>query len=282
MIAEQVSHHPPITACYLWNDQAGIRAEGFACQEISFNGNVNVKQTGHAVLHLENFNENYLIPLPDVKVKGILTGTIYPELDGKYYINSSVGFVSEIKFSGKGFLGGKRNSVHARLFRKEPVGDAKNLFTISGQWNNELIVYEGDEKGCIIETINVPTLKSAPMYVEPLEEQDPWESHKAWAGVIAALNAGDMKKTVYEKSIVEEAQRQMRKKEAERGVNWEPLFFNRLQTTRDPLVEDLAEEPVKEGLFSPRSGIWKFDHKKWNNGVEKPFHGLLTPNGGQI
>lgn len=25
LISEQVSHHPPITACYLWNDQHGVR-----------------------------------------------------------------------------------------------------------------------------------------------------------------------------------------------------------------------------------------------------------------
>ena len=25
LISEQVSHHPPITACYLWNDKQGVR-----------------------------------------------------------------------------------------------------------------------------------------------------------------------------------------------------------------------------------------------------------------
>lgn len=32
MVAEQVSHHPPVTACYLWNDQHGVRAEGYTRQ----------------------------------------------------------------------------------------------------------------------------------------------------------------------------------------------------------------------------------------------------------
>ena len=74
LVSEQVSHHPPVTACYLWNDKAGVRAEGFTRQEITFSGSVNIQQIGHAVLHVDKYEEDYLIPLPNVKVKGILTG----------------------------------------------------------------------------------------------------------------------------------------------------------------------------------------------------------------
>ena len=45
LVSEQVSHHPPITACYLWNEKHGIRAEGFTQQEITFNGSVNIALT---------------------------------------------------------------------------------------------------------------------------------------------------------------------------------------------------------------------------------------------
>lgn len=278
LISEQVSHHPPVTACYLWNKDKGVSAEGYACQEISFNGSVNVKQIGYAIIHLEKFKEDYLIPLPDVKIKGILTGTTYPELQGQYHITSSSGYVSEIDFSGKGLLTGEKHHVHARLFKKEPKGDKKHpLFTISGQWTDELVVHCGDEKGDVIEKINVRSLEASPMQVKPLESQDPWESRKAWSGVIAALNAGDMKATVKEKSIVEGAQRNMRKMEKHNGVQWKPLFFTKLHTTRDPLVEDLAAEPLEEGLFSTRSGMWKLDREKWNKGIQKPYHGDMKP-----
>jgi len=280
LIAEQVSHHPPVTACYLWNDQAGIRAEGFACQEISFNGSVNVKQIGHAILHLDKWKEDYLIPLPDVKIKGILTGTTYPELNGEYHIVSSTGFVSEIDFSGKKWIGGKRHSVHAVVFKQG--GEKRPMFTVSGQWNEDLIVREGGDDGSVIETINVPTLNSIPMEVETFEQQDEWESRKAWAGVIDALNNGDMQRTVDEKSKVEEAQREMRKQEKAKGMAWEPLFFTKLHATRDPLLEDLATEPVKEGLFSPHPGMWKFNHGRLKKGIEKPFRGSMIPSVGDV
>jgi hypothetical protein len=38
LASEQVPHQPPVTGCFLWNDAVGLRAEGYTCQEISFNG----------------------------------------------------------------------------------------------------------------------------------------------------------------------------------------------------------------------------------------------------
>ena len=117
LVSEQVSHHPPVTACYLWNSKHGVRAEGFTCQEITFSGSVSIKQKGYAILHVDQFDENYLIPVPNVKVKGVVSGTPYPELVGTYSIPSSSGWVSEIKFEGKGLImGGTKNGVSGRVF----------------------------------------------------------------------------------------------------------------------------------------------------------------------
>ena len=170
LISEQVSHHPPVTACYLCNEEAGVRAEGYTCQEITFYGSVNIWQIGHAILHVDRWDEDFLIPLPDVKVKGILSGTPYPELHGSYKIVSSSGFVSEIDFSGRGFLSGKKNSVDVVMYRE---GEReKPLFSVSGQWNEKLVFCEG-ESGVEIETIDVNNLKITPMNVDTLDQQDP-------------------------------------------------------------------------------------------------------------
>nr|GFD56721.1 hypothetical protein [Tanacetum cinerariifolium] len=69
LVSEQVSHHPPITACYIWNDKHGVRAEGFTEQEITFSGSVSIKQKGYAMLHIDKYNEDYLMPVPNVKIK---------------------------------------------------------------------------------------------------------------------------------------------------------------------------------------------------------------------
>jgi hypothetical protein len=227
-------------------------------------------------LHLDAYDENYLIPLPNVKVKGILSGTLYPELHGQYHILSSSGFVAEIDFSGKGFLSGKKNGVDAILYREEDKNNP--LFTVSGQWNDQITIQEGGSDA-EIETIDVRSLASTPMHVDSLEEQDDWESRKAWAGVIAALNEGDMQKTVDEKSKVEQAQRELLELRKAKGVKWEPLFFT--NTTDDPVFERL-KEPGQELHADKTMGVWKFDRERWEKGVEKPFRGTLRLDGGQL
>ena len=81
-----------------------------------------------------------------------------------------------------------------------------------------------------------------------------------------------------EKSKVEEAQRKLRKHEELKGLKWKPLFFN--STTGDPIFERLAQ-PVGDKLCSDKTvGVWKFNYDQWKNGIQKPFHGTLRPEGG--
>lgn len=67
---------------------------------------------------------------------------------------------------------------------------------------------------------------AAPLQTSDITAQDPWETRKAWKDVLLALVQGDMHKIVKEKTKLEEAQREMRGKEAAEGVKWEPKFFS--------------------------------------------------------
>jgi oxysterol-binding protein-related protein 9/10/11 len=104
LVTEQVSHHPPITACYMSDEEHGISAEGYSRVEMTFDGSINIKQFGHATIHINEFDEDYLMPFPNVCVKGLLSGHLYPELVGNCAIVSLSGYVSEINFSGKGYF----------------------------------------------------------------------------------------------------------------------------------------------------------------------------------
>lgn len=250
-----------------------LQAEGYTCQEITFSGSVNINQIGHAVLHIDKFDEDYLIPLPNVKVKGLLSGTPYPELHGTYNITSSTGFTSEIDFSGKGLFSGKKNSFHASLYRSE---DKKHLlYTVEGQWNDTFTFHDVANKQDI-ETFDTNAEQAAPLDVADLSQQDPWESRKAWAGVIDALNRGDMQGTSDAKSRVEEAQRRLRKEEGSKGVQWQQAFFSK--TDDDPLFDKLAASTGEKLQADTTVGVWKFDRQKAQN-AKKPYHGELTPIG---
>ncbi|KAH7398381.1 hypothetical protein BKA66DRAFT_407522 [Pyrenochaeta sp. MPI-SDFR-AT-0127] len=273
LVSEQVSHHPPITACYLWNDKHGIRAEGFTQQEITFSGSVNIKQKGYAVLHIDKYKEDYLIPVPNVKVKGILSGVPYPELHGEYSLISSNGYVSHIKFEGKGFFGsGHKNGFEARMFHVDQPRE--DIYTIKGSWSGVFMIIDAKtaEETEKIDVMSIPSLK---MNVPELAEQDPWESRKAWGNVIAALRRSDMKGTTNSKSVIEEGQRQMRKNEKVNDRQWKNIFFQIVN--QDPVFESLSTHDSGSFTLDPQGGIWKVNQEAIRV-AKKPYHGDLLPS----
>lgn len=272
LVSEQVSHHPPITACYIWNDKHGVRAEGFTEQEITFSGNVSIKQKGYALLHIDKYNEDYLMPVPNVKVKGILGGKPYPELQGSYSLISSTGYVSQIKFEGKSFFGGgQKNGFEAKMFHVDRPEET--LYEAKGVWNGES-TFEDTRSGKQIEKLDFATLKALPLKIEDLTEQDPWESRRAWGDVIAALREGDMKGAADAKSIVEQGQRQMRKDEAANGTPWKNRFFKAVE--RDEVFDSLSQRDPSSFTVDRKGGVWKVD-KEAVQAAQKPYHGDLLP-----
>lgn len=273
LVSEQVSHHPPVTACCLWNEEHGVKAEGYTCQEItaSMSGSVSIKQIGHALLHIDKFDEDYLVPVPDVKVKGVLTGSPYPELTGTYYIQSSSGFHSRIDFTGRGLFHGKKNSFHATVYHKDQPKDV--LYDIEGQWTDKFTI---QAKGKELETFDTSVSDQTQLEVLPTDQQDPWESRNAWNGVIDALNQGDMKSTVDEKSKVEDAQRELRKREEADGKHWQTLFFK--SNPDDEMFKVLSKGSDEELEADKTVGVWRFNWDAYRD-VKRPFRGDSTPLG---
>jgi oxysterol-binding protein-related protein 9/10/11 len=203
-----------------------------------------------------------------------LTGTPYPELNGTYCISSSSGFVAEINFSGKGFLGmsGTKNRFEASLYH---AGDAdkKPLYTAKGGWNDRFTMHDV-ASNADLETYDTNAEPATPLNVAPIDEQDPWESRRAWRGVIDALNQGNMQATSDEKGKVEEGQRAMRKRQGLGEKEWCATFFKNVDG--DEVFERLAE-PIGAELGKEKTvGVWKFDHEKARV-ARKPYRGDLTP-----
>ena len=241
---------------------------------MSFSGSLNVKQTGHAMLHIDKYDEDYLIPMLDFRIKGLLSGRLYPELNGTYYIISSTGFVSEISFSGQGFFSGIKNSFEAKIYHR--CDDTKSpIYIATGQWSGKFTIRDPNS-ATDIETYVPGSIPPAPLHISDLADQDPWETRNAWKEVLTALDEGDVYQIVNEKSKLEEAQRAMRRKEVAQGIEWEPKFFS--SEKEDPLFDKLASATGWQ-LHSERTkGVWKFDTEKAKQAT-KPYHGELSPFG---
>lgn len=243
---------------------------------MTFAGSINIRQTGHALLHIDKYDEDYLIPVPDAKVKGVFSGTLYPELSGLCRIISSSGFVSEINFSGKGFFGGgPRNAFVANVYRKDDKAK-KKLYKVKGSWS-EKFTFLDVEADTELETWDT-SAPTAPLQMTEVPEQDAWETRNAWQHVLAPLKKGDASTTITEKTKLEEAQRRMRKKE-KAGLQeiFRPLFFTP-QGGGDALFESLAQGTGWQLQSQRTQGVWKFESQRAGV-LKKPYHGTLTPLG---
>ncbi len=278
LVAEQVSHHPPITAMHIADEANGVRADGYARVEMTFSMGVHIRQLGHAVLHVDRYDEDYLIPLPDVKVRGFLGGRLYPEVLGTYTIVGSSGYVSEIRFSGEGFTSGRKNAFEARVYdRRDPK--KKSLYTAAGVWSDGWTVRDA-RSGAVLERYDVDAGANAPadMDIVPADKQDPWESRRAWGGVLEGLQKGDICRVVSEKSRVEQAQRQMRAREAEAGQFWEPLLFRSFDGDAHDVFHRLAKGTGWKLHHEKTKGVWRVDDSLIKN-LQRPFRGTSTPLG---
>lgn len=290
LVAEQVSHHPPITAMHIADDVHGVRADGYARVEMTFSGNVQVRQVGHAVVRIDAYDEEYLIPLPDIKVRGFLSGRLYPEITDTYHIVGSSGYSAEIKFSGQGLAwGGTRNAFTAKVFGPGEPTKRKVLYTIDGVWSKGWTVRDA-QSGAVLETYDVdaPENAPAPIVLPDTATQDPWESRRAWAAVLDGLGKGDLGQTVAEKTKIEQAQRRMRAQEAAAGEVWTPLFFKNGEHDGDATFRRLAAGAGAGAagahlqLRDDRTkGVWRVDDDKIKN-LQRPFRAGLTPLGDRV
>lgn len=280
LVAEQVSHHPPITAMAIIDEEHGIRADGYARVEMTFSSSVDIKQVGHAILTIDQYDETYLIPLPDVKVRGFLSGRLYPEVLGTYTIVSSSGYVSEMTFSGAGVFRGKKNTFEAKMYRKDDPRKTA-VYEVAGVWSEGWTIKDS-ATGEVLEKYDVDAVENrpAPMDIEPVERQDPWESRRAWGGVIDALDKGDFRQTVAEKSKLEQAQRRMRAEEKQNGDAWAPLLFTSKEGAQHDVFHRLAKGTGWKLHDEKTKGVWRVDDARIAGGrMPKPFRGGLTPLG---
>jgi len=283
VICEQVSHHPPTTAAFLEDEENGVRAEAYSTQYTTLSGtSVVVRQSGHALLTVDKHNETYLLPFPDIYAKSVLTGSPYPELSGTYRLASTSGLVADITFGGKShnpFSSSGRNNFEASIY-KSGESSRGRIYEISGVWSDKWTVKDGSGKKLYEYDLSDEKNKPVDMMMASLDKQNPWESRRAWQGVIKGLQEGDFQAALQAKSKLESAQREMRKREKAEGKKWEQAFFVQVSEEEkrqshdralDHLIESLGRNIDVKNILSTE-GCWSFDRekeKKWREGLRQ-------------
>ncbi|XP_059424269.1 oxysterol-binding protein-related protein 10 [Carassius carassius] len=221
-VAEQVSHHPPVSGFYCECKERQICVNTHVWTKSKFMGmSIGVSMVGEGVLHLLEHDEEYVFTLPSAYARSILT-VPWVELGGKVSICcAKSGYSSAVTFHTKPFYGGKVHRVTAEV-KHNPTGTI--VCKAQGEWNGTLEFTYSSGETKVIDTSKLPVIKKK---IRPLEKQGQYESRRLWQRVTAALKAGDIDAASEHKHQLEEKQRREGKQRMASSTTWKPKYFNK-------------------------------------------------------
>ncbi|CEP11368.1 hypothetical protein [Parasitella parasitica] len=224
-IAEQVSHHPPISAYHYSLPNLGIFVNGEAHPKAKFLGNsaATVMKGYTRIIFSELDNETFEISNPNVYARGILFGKMTMEMGDQSTIRcKSLDLICELDFKTKGYFSGQYHSVTGKIKR---ISTDSTLYDISGVWTEELFIQEKEKKSSKESFFNVSEHTVITKSVESLDKQEWNESRKLWSKVTAGLAARDVDVATDEKTFIENRQREETAARQKEGLQWHPRFF---------------------------------------------------------
>ncbi|GAA6048842.1 hypothetical protein JCM3770_003647 [Rhodotorula araucariae] len=224
-IAEQVSHHPPISAWYFASPEQGLELCGELRPKSRFLGNsaANIMEGESHVRFLDGVGAQdgeYDITMPNMYARGILFGKMVLELgDTSIVRNETTGLSCDVEFKTKGFFSGSYNAIAGKI--KGPKGEVGE---ISGHWNElmELSRKGGKGKEVLFDASKADVVQKS---VSPEDAQAPNESRRLWNRVTAAIKAKDLDAATDAKGAIEDAQREAARERDASGEQWAPRFF---------------------------------------------------------
>ncbi|KAF7319772.1 hypothetical protein MKEN_00759600 [Mycena kentingensis (nom. inval.)] len=253
-VAEQVSHHPPISAFFYISPANKVQILGELRPKSKFLGNsVSTTMEGENRVTLLGSpgDGEYVITMPNMYARGILFGKMVLELGDQCTAkNEKNGLSADIEFKTKGFFSGTYNAIAGRVRH-----NANEVGEVAGRWTHVMefksaksgkkrVLFDADKDGANV----------AVKQVAPEEQQEPNESRRLWQNLTKAIAAKDMEAATDAKSAVENAQRESRRKLEESGEKHVPRFFKLVNgrwepTFAIPADPDAAPAAVQEWIW---------------------------------
>ncbi|KAM9076512.1 oxysterol-binding protein-related protein 10 isoform 2-T2 [Megaptera novaeangliae] len=219
-VAEQVSHHPPVSCFYCECKEKRLCVNTHVWTKSKFMGmSVGVSMIGEGVLRLLEHGEDYVFTLPSAYARSILT-IPWVELGGKVSITcAKTGYSATVIFHTKPFYGGKVHRVTAEV-KHNPTNTI--VCKAHGEWNGTLEFTYNNGETKVIDTTMLPVY---PKKIRPLEKQGPMESRNLWQEVTRCLRLGDIDAATEQKRRLEEKQRAEERKRENLRTPWRPKYF---------------------------------------------------------
>ncbi|XP_062862095.1 oxysterol-binding protein-related protein 11 isoform X2 [Trichomycterus rosablanca] len=221
-VAEQVSHHPPVSGFYAECPERQMCVNTHVWTKSKFMGmSIGVSMIGEGNLHLLEHGEEYTFTLPSAYARSILT-VPWVELGGKVNVNcAKTGYSATITFQTKPFYGGKLHRVSAEV-KHNPTNSV--VCRVQGEWNGILEFSYSSGETRVMDVTKLPITRKR---VRPTEKQGPYESRRLWRHVTESLKQKDMEKATEHKRFLEERQRKEERHRIETETSWRTKYFER-------------------------------------------------------
>ncbi|KAI8519454.1 Oxysterol-binding protein- protein 10 [Branchiostoma belcheri] len=224
--AEQVSHHPPVSAFYAECKEKKVCMNAHIWTKSKFMGmSIGVVNVGEGVVHDVTHGEEYTFTLPSAYARSILT-VPWVELGGKINITcAKSGWQAGITFHTKPFYGGKLHHISGEV-KHQPTN--RVICKIQGEWNGSIeFTYCNGYRGNDTKVIDTAKLSKIRKKVRPINMQGDFESRKLWQNVTAALKSNDIERATEHKRFLEERQRTEERLREEHRIAWRTKLFHR-------------------------------------------------------
>ncbi|KAG7199975.1 hypothetical protein KM043_014403 [Ampulex compressa] len=220
-VAEQVSHHPPVSAFYAEHCTKKISFSAHVWTKSKFLGlSIGVHNVGKGWVNVLEHGEEYVLTFPNGYGRSILT-VPWIELGGTATIHcAQTGFHATVEFLTKPFYGGKRNRITCHVMQPS---DKKPFLVINGEWSGIMEAKWADGRSEIFA--DVRELSTEKKLVKPISEQEEYESRKVWREVTVGLRINDMDKATAAKYAIEQKQRDEARQRKENNISWQTKLF---------------------------------------------------------
>ncbi|XP_014475737.1 PREDICTED: oxysterol-binding protein-related protein 9 isoform X1 [Dinoponera quadriceps] len=221
-LAEQVSHHPPVSAFYAEHVGKKISFGAHVWTKSKFLGlSIGVHNVGKGWVNVLQHGEEYVLTFPNGYGRSILT-VPWVELGGTVTINClQTGYHATVEFLTKPFYGGKRNRITCQAFQ---AGDKKPFLIINGEWSGMMEAKWSDGQRSEIFA-DVKELDTERKLVKTVCEQEECESRRVWRDVTVGLRINDMDKATAAKCAIEQKQRDEARVRKENNIPWQTKLF---------------------------------------------------------
>jgi len=176
-IAEQVSHHPPISVYMFVSPENQFRIEGEMKPKSKFYGtSVATHLNGISrITFLDRPNEEYILTYPSIHAYGILFGKLTYELGDSVTIKcATTELQCKVDFKTKGLFSGAYNTLSGKI----ETTSGTTLYDLSGNWSDKIFIKE--EAGSKKVFYDARAAEIHPRVITPISDQHEFESQKLW------------------------------------------------------------------------------------------------------